>query len=70
MEEIDIHEKPERALQLLIDNVKDEELKQALVVISKKLGFAAHDRNRVDWGVDGTTDDDDSMCITIGVVLW
>jgi hypothetical protein len=68
--ELDIHTKPEQALQALIDDVADPELKQALTVVAKKLGCVSHDRNRADWGVDGTTDADDSMCITIGVVVW
>jgi hypothetical protein len=70
MEEIDIQTKPEQALQSLIDGVADPELKQALLVIAKKLNSVSQDRNRVDWGIDGTTDADDSMCIIIGVVVW
>jgi len=72
MEEIDIDTKPEQALQSLIDGIADPELKQALLVIAARTAWdsVSHDRNRVDWGIDGTADADESRCIIIGVVVW
>lgn len=53
-----------------INEIQDEELRNALKIVWAKRMSMTEDRNQVDWGIDGTTGTDDEDCLIIGITQW
>lgn len=66
--DFDIHNKPASALQMLIDGIEDQELKNAITVLSQKLGDPIHDRSCVMWPINGAHSD--GAAIYINISIW